>query len=94
MDTYSDEQLIHKYLKAVPPLHPRRTLGQSYYWTLKDTWNRDKDQVVYRETAPDPKFMHHKCFINHCAQCREDVTKVPRLVMVDRSTLAVDFGCR
>jgi hypothetical protein len=84
MDAYSDEQLIQKYLTAVPPLHPRRTLDQSYYWTLKDTRNRDRDQVVYRGTAPDPKLMHHKCFIKHCPQCKEDVTKVPRVVMVDQ----------
>jgi hypothetical protein len=25
-------------------------LDQSYYWTLKDTSTRDRDQVVYRAT--------------------------------------------
>lgn len=84
MDAYTDEQLIHKYLTAAPPLHPRRTLDQSYYWTLKDTRKRDRDQVVYRSTAPDPKLMHRKCFDKNCAQCKEDVTKVPRVVMVDQ----------
>jgi hypothetical protein len=33
-----------------PPLHIRRTLDQSYFFTLKDTTHRDKDQVVYRQT--------------------------------------------
>ena len=84
MDAYSDEQLIQNYLAATPPLHPRRTLDQSYYWTLKDTRNRDRDQVVYRGTAPDPKLMHRKCFEGKCAQCKEDVTKVPRVIMVDQ----------
>lgn len=62
MDSYTDEKLIERYLNSKPPLHPRRTLDQSYYWTLKDTRKRDRDQVVYRATAPDPKLVHHKCF--------------------------------
>jgi len=37
MDAYTDEKIIERYLMARPPLHPRRTLDQSYYWTLKDT---------------------------------------------------------
>ena len=93
MDAHTDEKLIEKYLTATPPLHPRRTLDQSYYWTLKDTRKRDRDQVVYRGTAPNPKFMHHKCFKGRkvdnnvketCRQCKEDVRKVPRVVMVDQ----------
>jgi hypothetical protein len=30
MDGYADEKLIERYLKRRPPLHPRRTLDQSY----------------------------------------------------------------
>ena len=37
-------------------LHPRRTLDQSYFWSLRSTRNRDKDQVVYRYTQA--KFPH------------------------------------
>jgi hypothetical protein len=62
MDGLTDEKLIETYLMATPPLHPRRTLDQSYYWTLKDTRKRDRDQVVYRGTAPASKLMHHRCF--------------------------------
>lgn len=91
MDAYADERLIEKYLTHVPPLHPRRTLDQSYYWTLKDTQSRDRDQVVYRRTAPSLKLLlsHQYCKQEHpkgpgCAQCRENVSKVPRIVMVDQ----------
>lgn len=52
--TYRDKMLIRKYLYKDPPLHPRRTLDQAYYSTLKTTKARDRDQVVYRGTRPDP----------------------------------------
>jgi hypothetical protein len=91
MDGYADEKLIEKYLNRRPPLHPRRTLDQSYYWTLKDTCSRDRDQVVYRGTAPNPKLLHHGCKKEdpivkdkECRQCTENVKKVPRVVMVDQ----------
>lgn len=84
MDSYTDEKLIHNYLTTSPPLHPRRTLDQSYYSTLKDTRKRDRDQVVYRGTAPNPKVMHYGCQKKKCPQCLEDVTKVPRIIMVDQ----------
>ncbi|EON66482.1 hypothetical protein W97_05580 [Coniosporium apollinis CBS 100218] len=46
-----DRKLIQKYLSG-SSLHIRRTLDQSYYYTLADTRlrDRDKDQVVYRYT--------------------------------------------
>lgn len=46
----ADERLLRKYLISERPVHIRRTLDQSYYWTLKDTQMRDRDQVVYRAT--------------------------------------------
>lgn len=47
----ADERLLRKYVTHRDrPLHIRRTLDQSYYWTLKDTQARDRDQVVYRAT--------------------------------------------
>lgn len=52
--TYRDKMLIRKYLYHESPLHPRRTLDQAYYRTLKTTKARDRDQVVYRGTRPDP----------------------------------------
>ncbi len=56
MSTYRDKEMVEKYLYTDAPLHPRRTLDQSYYWTLKTTKSRDRDQVVYRETHS--KFAH------------------------------------
>ncbi|MCJ1464874.1 hypothetical protein MMC07_003489 [Pseudocyphellaria aurata] len=43
-----DEELIHTYLHERPYMHIRRTLDQYYYHTMKDTTERDEDQVVYR----------------------------------------------
>ena len=43
-----DEKLIRKYLRSPSPLHLRRTLDQSYYYTLPNTLIRDRDQVVLR----------------------------------------------
>ena len=50
MDYEADERLLRDHLHEKPPLHIRRTLDQSYFWTLEDTTSRDKDQVVYRGT--------------------------------------------
>jgi hypothetical protein len=63
MATYRDQQMVEKYLYNEPPLHPRRTLDQAYYWTLKTTVARDRDQVVYRGTNMDLDFCHRmqKC---------------------------------
>lgn len=75
MEYHFDQELLREYLHKTPPLHPRRTLDQSYYWTLKTTKKRDRDQVVYRGTAPQKEFMHHhscdgknkeECDHRHC----------------------------
>ncbi|KAI3542651.1 hypothetical protein CSPX01_06856 [Colletotrichum filicis] len=58
MSMYRDQCLVEKYLHHDPPLHPRRTLDQSYYWTLKTTKARDRDQVVYRGTTMDERNIH------------------------------------
>lgn len=58
MDMELDERLVKHHLlsrdtkaKATEPLlHIRRTLDQSYFLHLKDTSQRDRDQVVYRAT--------------------------------------------
>lgn len=84
MDYATDERLVTKYLNAEPPLHPRRTLDQFYYWTLKDTRTRDRDQVVYRGTAPVRDLMHSNCVKRACEHCQATVRKIPRVVMVDQ----------
>ena len=126
--TFRDKKLLENFLHKDPPYHPRRTLDQSYYWTLKTTKARDRDQVVYRsttlntelahrleelnpknsvslldkiqskfagpwwiksESGPNlPKVLHwpdHTCDdIHGCDQCKSDIRKVSRLVMVDQ----------
>ncbi|KAH0429703.1 ankyrin repeat protein [Colletotrichum camelliae] len=58
MAIYRDQQVLETYLHHDPPLHPRRTLDQTYYWMLKTTNGRDRDQVVYRATTMDERNMH------------------------------------
>jgi len=85
MDYYQEQKLLKDYLHHDPPFHPRRTLDQSYYWTLKTTKKRDRDQVVYRGTAPEKKFRHDGVHVESgCDQCLADIRKVPRVIMVDQ----------
>ncbi|KAL2128341.1 hypothetical protein VTI74DRAFT_9302 [Chaetomium olivicolor] len=58
MSTFRDQKMIEGFLYNDPPLHPRRTLDQSYYWTLKSTKARDRDQVVYRGTTMNLETCH------------------------------------
>jgi hypothetical protein len=93
MDYHQEQELLKCYLHSDPPFHPRRTLDQSYYWTLKTTKKRDRDQVVYRGTAPRREFMHRGAHAKSgCHQCREDIRKVPRVVMVDQLWLWILDG--
>ncbi|KAK8001125.1 hypothetical protein PG991_013347 [Apiospora marii] len=55
---YRDKKLLHKYLHVDPPIHPRRTLDQAYYWSLNTTQSRDRDQVVYRGTRAAVENLH------------------------------------
>ncbi|EAA34321.3 hypothetical protein GE21DRAFT_3572 [Neurospora crassa] len=50
MSTFRDQRMLEKFLFHDPPLHPRRTLDQSHYWTQRNTKALDRDQVVYRDT--------------------------------------------
>lgn len=59
MDNYRDRKLIDDYLLGDSPLHSRRTLDQAYYWSLRNTKTRDRDQVVYRSTSARPNELHH-----------------------------------
>lgn len=100
MSNYRDKKLFQKYLHHDPPLHPRRTLDQAYYWTLDRTNARDRDQVVYRSTKPgtfheyNEKYDEKKggYWPDHedlpsgqdCHECHANIRKVSRVVMVDQ----------
>ncbi|XDG07332.1 hypothetical protein ABKA04_006947 [Annulohypoxylon sp. FPYF3050] len=91
MDFATEECLITEYLHKSPPLHPRRTLDQFYYSSLRSTKTRDRDQVVYRATCLAPP--HQGCLVNvsrrKCHTCQRESQKVPRLIMVDQLWLWV-----
>ncbi|KAK4449050.1 hypothetical protein QBC34DRAFT_438485 [Podospora aff. communis PSN243] len=70
MSTFRDQRMIEKFLYHNPPLHPRRTLDQSHYWTLKTTKARDRDQVVYRGTNINLEVSHKLCEILKDAEDR------------------------
>ncbi|KAI1498006.1 hypothetical protein F5X99DRAFT_342470 [Biscogniauxia marginata] len=97
MANYRDKLLLRKYLNQDPPMHPRRTLDQAFYWTLNSTRQRDRDQVVYRGTTTLPedfhsfnretkKWTHHEAFgiQGPCDECKSNIQKVSRVVMVDQ----------
>ncbi|RYP04849.1 hypothetical protein DL765_010029 [Monosporascus sp. GIB2] len=58
MENYRDSMMLETYLHHSSPLHPRRTLDQAYYCSVKSTRSRDRDQVVYRETTPKEDTLH------------------------------------
>lgn len=58
MSNFKDKKLLEKYVHQDPPLHPRNTLDQVYYWALRNTNKRDKDQVLYRGTRALPERLH------------------------------------
>lgn len=58
MTSYRDRKLLETYLMQDPPLHPRRTLDQAYYWSINNANRRDLDQVVFRATTADPLKFH------------------------------------
>lgn len=98
MVNYRDKQLLRDFLVADSPLHPRRTLDQAYYWTLKSTRSRDRDQVVYRATTANSESFHRynpkkgqfedhehmKKDNNGCRDCTDKIKKVSRVIMVDQ----------
>ena len=96
IDNYQEQEMLKTYLYNDPPFHPRRTLDQSYYWTLKTTKKRDRDQVVYRGTAPNKDFMHSGLHHEpgHCQHCWRDIRKVPRVIMVDQLWLWILDGSK
>jgi hypothetical protein len=52
-DSSPEMQLIWQYLSSDTHLHCRRTLDQYMYSTLPDTSVRDRDQILYKCSAPD-----------------------------------------
>ncbi|RYP13191.1 hypothetical protein DL765_007018 [Monosporascus sp. GIB2] len=86
MDFDTEERLITKYLNERSPLHPRRTLDQSYYGALKSTGTRDRDQVVYRATKPTLHACtdHLEGKYGKCRVCLDNSKSVPRIIMVDQ----------
>ncbi|KAK3906126.1 hypothetical protein C8A05DRAFT_12118 [Staphylotrichum tortipilum] len=84
MSTYRDQQMFEKYLYSDPPLHPRRTLDQSYYWTLQSTRDRDRDQVVYRETSMDPNSHHHLKPVGKKPAKKTAASKLPNILPVSK----------
>ncbi|KAI8944242.1 hypothetical protein F4801DRAFT_572457 [Xylaria longipes] len=96
MTTYRDRMVLRKFLPQEPPIHPRRTLDQAYYWTLKSTKKRDRDQVIYRGTTATRDSFHHydeeknewpeheELTSRDCRTCRTNIRKVSRVIMVDQ----------
>ncbi|KAI0197001.1 hypothetical protein F4808DRAFT_299052 [Astrocystis sublimbata] len=94
--TYRDRKLLREYLPKGPSIHPRRTLDQAYYWTLKSTKMRDRDQVIYRGTTATRDAFHHFDEENNewpehkeleggvCPHCSTNIRKVSRVIMVDQ----------
>ncbi len=74
MAAFQDNKVIEKFLFADPPLHPRRSLDQAYFWKLRTTCRRDRDQVVYRYTSPR---FHHSF---HLPDKDDDEAEMGRLV--------------
>ncbi|EAQ89423.1 hypothetical protein CHGG_06042 [Chaetomium globosum CBS 148.51] len=74
MTSYEDDQLIGDYLYANPPLHPRRTLHQSfneYANFLRDTRKLDQNQIVYRATAKIRDTTRQGCTFPNVGTTRE-----------------------
>jgi hypothetical protein len=110
IDDYFDQILVSENLYKCPPLHPRRTLDQTQYWTLRTRKKRHRDQVVYRGTAPQQEFMHHhncrrgfRCNDQRhcnwdregpCNQCQHDICKIARVIMVDQLWLWILDGSK
>jgi len=78
---YRRESPLKLSIYAQAPLHPRRTLHQYRYGTIKSTKKLDKTQVVYRRTAPLTEYLHHpackekdrqKCQHAHCEEESEE----------------------
>jgi hypothetical protein len=88
MTAYEDDELVGAYLYANPPLHPRRTLHQSfnqYGSFLRDTRKLDQEQIVYKATANARESTREGCSKwCLCSDCTAERATVSRLLMVDQ----------
>lgn len=88
MASFEDDELVRDYLYASPPLHPRRTLHQSfnhYANFLRDTKKLDQNQIVYKATAGQGNAATRGCRgWCQCSDCNAERAAVPKLLMVDQ----------
>ena len=88
MTSYEDDELVSQYLYANPPLHPRRTLHQSfnqYSDFLRDTRKLDRDQIVYKATAKARESTRKGCGKwCQCSDCVAERAAASKLLMVDQ----------
>ncbi len=88
MASYEDDELVSEYLYASPPLHPRRTLHQSfnqYSDFLRDTRKLDRDQIVYKATAKARESTRKSCGKwCQCSDCAAERAAASKLLMVDQ----------
>lgn len=80
--TYPDQRIMEKDLFSDPPLHPRRTLDQAYFWRLRTTRSRDRDQVVYRHTNAEFAHKYRPLDVAHSSNkgMRSSTKNLPRSV--------------
>ncbi|KAK3366817.1 hypothetical protein B0T24DRAFT_534915 [Lasiosphaeria ovina] len=89
MASFEDDELVREYLFANPPLHPRRSLHQTftkYSSFLLETETLDREQIVYKATAPvtTPASRPNCNKWCQCSDCKKERAAVPRLLMVDQ----------
>lgn len=94
MASFEDDELVREYLFANPPLHPRRSLHQTftkYSSFLLETETLDREQIVYKATAPvtTPASRPNCNKWCQCSDCKKERAAVPRLLMVDQLWLFV-----
>ena len=95
MRFHDDKKLLETRLPIKPPLHPRRTLDQHFYWMLKNTAPQDKTQVIYRSTTPNALCSNPShVSVERCESCLQEMRKVPKLIMVDQLWLWILDGSK
>jgi len=93
MNYYDDEEFISNHLMGNPPLEPPRSLYQSD-GSLGLKSDRES-QVINRVTAPRKKQTDHNCDrLGFCNQCREEVRKISRVIMVGQLWLWILDGSK
>jgi hypothetical protein len=62
-------EVTQSSVSRLDPQHVRRTLDQSYYATLRDTSERDEDQVVQRYARDKSQTVGNACPMLMVDQC-------------------------